>query len=166
MKRRLALINKRISRLQARFDKLNQHDRQELTRSIAYRDRLLDIQKQGGFSALQAQFETGRATVFGELAAITEPAISDALLAAETADDDPRYVIALRDVAAQERDRLRDQQNTSKADQALLLEALQVELSYVQTGRQKGEFSPALLKQLYDEVTAAQGLVLAADNEE
>jgi CPA1 family monovalent cation:H+ antiporter len=166
MNRRLRLVEQRIQRLQRHQGSLSRHDQQELDRAIEYRARLADIQNQGGFAGLREQYENTRTVVFRELDEITAPAIADALSDAEERHEDPRYVIALRDVAAQESDRWRDQQNANTESQNLLLAALQTELSYVQAGRDRVEFSPGLLKQLYDEVTAAQALVLAAEDTE
>jgi len=113
-----------------------------------------------------AKYQSSRELVFTEIAEISEPAVTEFIAQAESSDEDPRYVVALRDVAAQERDRFHDQQVSTAEEQAVLLGALGAELTYVQDGRQNDRFSAALINELYNEVTSAQALVLATDSEE
>ena len=92
--------------------------------------------------------------------------MADFIAQAEAESEDPRYVVALRDVAAQERDRIRDQQVSSAEEQEILLGALSAELTFIQERRRDDRFSSALINELYNEVTSAQALVLATDAED
>ena len=67
------------------------------------------------------KYQSSRELVFTEIAEISEPAVTEFIEHAESSNEDTRYVVALRDVAAQEHDCLHDQQVSTAEEQAVLL---------------------------------------------
>jgi len=162
-------IQRRIDQLQNRAQRrgLSARRNQKLQRLIMIQQQLQVMQKLHANYGDQmiAHYQSSRQRIFTELQQISEPAVTQFIADAQANQADTRYVVALRDVVAHNRHQMQDQQDATHATQEILLEALGAELTYVQNGRQQDKFSPALLKALYDEVTATQALVLASDDE-
>jgi len=165
-----AKMQRRVDRLQRKAARrtLTEHEQRDLEQTLRMQKKFAAV-KQMNYRSPEdavAKYQSSRELVFTEIAEISEPAVTEFIAQAESSDEDPRYVVALRDVAAQERDRFHDHQLCTAEEQAVLLGALGAELTYVQDGRQNDRFSAALINDLYNEVTAAQALVLATDSEE
>lgn len=165
-----AKMQRRVDRLQRKAARrtLTEHEQHDLEQTLRMQKKFAAV-KQMNYRSPEdavAKYQSSRELVFTEIAEISEPAVTEFIAQAESSDEDPRYVVALRDVAAQERDRFHDQQVSTAEEQAVLLGALGAELTYVQDGRQNDRFSAALINELYNEVTSAQALVLATDSEE
>lgn len=165
-----AKMQRRVDRLQRKAARrtLTEHEQHDLEQTLRMQKKFAAV-KQMNYRSPEdavAKYQSSRELVFTEIAEISEPAVTEFTAQAESSDEDPRYVVALRDVAAQERDRFHDQQVSTAEEQAVLLGALGAELTYVQDGRQNDRFSAALINELYNEVTSAQALVLATDSEE
>lgn len=165
-----AKMQRRVDRLQRKAARrtLTEHEQRDLEQTLRMQKKFAAV-KQMNYRSPEdavAKYQSSRELVFTEIAEISEPAVTEFIAQAESSDEDPRYVVALRDVAAQERDRFHDQQVSTAEEQAVLLGALGAELTYVQDGRQNDRFSAALINELYNEVTSAQALVLATDSEE
>ena len=164
-----AQVQRRIDRLQRRAQRhgLSSRYDQKLQRLTMMQKQLEVVQKlrSNYGDQMMAAYQSSRQRVFTELQQISEPAVNQLIAAAEAKQADSRYVVALRDVVAHNRHQMQDQQAATQETQELLLGALGAELTYVQNGRKQDKFSPALLKALYDEVTATQALVLASDDE-
>ncbi|MGL5687681.1 MAG: cation:proton antiporter, partial [Weissella cibaria] len=163
-------MQRRVDRLQRKAARrtLTEHEQHDLEQTLRMQKKFAAV-KQMNYRSPEdavAKYQSSRELVFTEIAEISEPAVTEFIAQAESSDEDPRYVVALRDVAAQERDRFHDQQVSTAEEQAVLLGALGAELTYVQDGRQNDRFSAALINELYNEVTSAQALVLATDSEE
>lgn len=165
-----AKMQRRVDRLQRKAARrtLTEHEQRDLEQTLRMQKKFAAVKQMNYHSPEDAvaKYQSSRELVFTEIAEISEPAVTEFIAQAESSDEDPRYVVALRDVAAQERDRFHDQQVSTAEEQAVLLGALGAELTYVQDGRQNDRFSAALINELYNEVTSAQALVLATDSEE
>ena len=163
-------MQRRIDRLQRKATRrgLTEHEQHDLNQTLAMQKKFKAVKKTGYLNPDDAvqKYHSSRELVFTEIAEISEPAVADFIAHAEAESEDPRYVVALRDVAAQERDRIRDQQVSSAEEQEILLGALSAELTFIQERRRDDRFSSALINELYNEVTSAQALVLATDAED
>lgn len=163
-------MQRRIDRLQRKATRrgLTEHEQHDLNQTLAMQKKFKAVKKTGYLNPDDAvqKYHSSRELVFTEIAEISEPAVADFIAQAEAESEDPRYVVALRDVAAQERDRIRDQQVSSAEEQEILLGALSAELTFIQERRRDDRFSSALINELYNEVTSAQALVLATDAED
>ena len=163
-------MQRRIDRLQRKATRrgLTEHEQHDLNQTLAMQKKFKAVKKMGYLNPDDAvqKYHSSRELVFTEIAEISEPAVADFIAQAEAESEDPRYVVALRDVAAQERDRIRDQQVSSAEEQEILLGALSAELTFIQERRRDDRFSSALINELYNEVTSAQALVLATDAED
>ncbi|MDR3189910.1 MAG: cation:proton antiporter [Lactobacillaceae bacterium] len=136
----------RQAQMQARIDQMrlrNSHDDKQA------RVQREDIQKRW-------------LVAFQEIDDIVRPAIDAYIQSLEDDHADKRLIVALRDNEASAQLAARDQVETATSDrQDALLYAMQAELGFIQRGIAQDELSHALGKQLYNEVTAAQSLVLA-----
>ena len=163
-------MQRRVDRLQHKAARrgLTEHEQHDLEQTLLMQKKFNAVKKMNYLNPDEAvqKYHSSRDLVFTEIAEISEPAVTDFIAKAEENGEDPRYVVALRDVAAQERDRIRDQQVSTAEEQAVLLGALGAELTYVQESRRNDRFSSALINELYNEVTSAQALVLATDAED
>lgn len=163
-------MQRRIDRLQRKATRrgLTEHEQHDLNQTLAMQKKFKAVKKMGYLNPDDAvqKYHSSRELVFTEIAEISEPAVADFIAQAEAESEDPRYVVALRDVAAQERDRIRDQQVSSAEEQEILLGALSAELTFIQERRRDDRFSSALINELYNEVTSAQAIVLATDAED
>lgn len=163
-------MQRRIDRLQRKATRrgLTEHEQHDLNQTLAMQKKFKAVKKTGYLNPDDAvqKYHSSRELVFTEIAEISEPAVADFIAQAEAESEDPRYVVALRDVAAQERDRIRDHQVSSAEEQEILLGALSAELTFIQERRRDDRFSSALINELYNEVTSAQALVLATDAED
>ncbi|WP_243677355.1 cation:proton antiporter [Weissella confusa] len=155
-------MQRRIDRLQRKATRrgLTEHEQHDLNQTLAMQKKFKAVKKTGYLNPDDAvqKYHSSRELVFTEIAEISEPAVAGFIAQAEAESEDPRYVVALRDVAAQERDRIRDQQVSSAEEQEILLGALSAELTFIQERRRDDRFSSALINELYNEVTSAQAL--------
>ena len=104
-------MQRRIDRLQRKATRrgLTEHEQHDLNQTLAMQKKFKAVKKTGYLNPDDAvqKYHSSRELVFTEIAEISEPAVADFIAQAEAESEDPRYVVALRDVAAQERDRIR-----------------------------------------------------------
>ena len=72
----------------------------------------------------------------------------------------------MRNVQVRQQNVMQSSVDSTDDDQEVMMNALQAELQYIHQGRAKNTLSSGLAKALYDEVNAAQALVLAIEEDE
>ncbi len=171
---------RRKKRQQQRADKYMRHeeehlqnlpeDKQALIKErMAERQKMLDIKSSGKPSDLHQYKKRQRerwSAAAQEIQAVTGPAVDADIQSLEASGENPRLVVAMRNIQVRQQNVVENSVGSNMASQEVMMNALQAELQYIQDGRTKGALTPALSKALYDEVNAAQALVLAIEEEE
>ncbi|MBM7618026.1 CPA1 family monovalent cation:H+ antiporter [Weissella uvarum] len=101
-----------------------------------------------------------------EIQKVVDPAVETDIQSIEQAGDDPRLAVAMRNMQIRQQNAIQNSFDSDVAEQEVMMDALQAELQYIQDGRENGSLNSGLAKALYDEVNAAQSLVLAIEKEE
>lgn len=103
---------------------------------------------------------------YEDLEEILRPAVDTYIQLLADQGQNPRLVIAMRELVANREHRLADSVQADEVTQEALVRALQAELNYIQDERMQGHMPASLAKDLYDEVNAAQAVALANDYSE
>ncbi|TYC48500.1 sodium:proton antiporter [Weissella muntiaci] len=163
---RLQRSSERLNAQMARLDELPAPVQEAVRERVEQQQAWIDNQLQTRPQELREVQENSRKSIFNEMETISDPALTEYINKLEMDGADQRHIIAVRHVIASSRGRWQNQEDTDVQESEVLMAALQAELTYVQNGRLKNEFNPALLKALYDEVIAAQALLLSSDIED
>lgn len=166
-KRKVKRIRERIDEQKARIKELPAPQQEKALARIAVQEQMLEQSAKTGqlTQAFTDQQQKG-VEIFKEIQDVTSGALQTFVDQLEQNGEDTRFLIAVRHVIASNRGRWELREQAEEGENEVLLAALQAELTYIQNRRMRNEYSSALLKALYDEVTAAQALVLAADVDE
>ncbi|GAK31783.1 antiporter [Weissella oryzae SG25] len=162
----LERYSKRLDAQMSRLAELPAPVQAEVKKSVEQQKAWLDAQLQLAPQDYSVSKKNARQDIFNEMAVISDSALTEYVNQLEMEGADQRHIIAVRHVIASSRGRWERQESADVEESEVLLAALQAELTYIQNGRLKNEFNPALLKELYDEVIAAQALLLSADIED
>lgn len=162
-------IEKYIKREQRHLKDLPDDQRKLMEQRIADQRKVLDMNtpdKRQSLHKLKQKQRDRWAAATKEIQNVTEPAVEADIRSLEQSGKNPRLALAMRNVQVRQQNVMQSSVDSTDDDQEVMMNALQAELQYIHQGRAKNTLSSGLAKALYDEVNAAQALVLAIEEDE